>query len=219
MATEPISLAEIYNIEEEGFERKELPSSFKHIITNDGQTWSEPNKFIKDGLTLESDIIPNRKIEQDSYHLYYIAKSFYDDRHSAMRKEFIRRSIFYFKLYIDSQHDYFKTGKVKRLDCTSYLSMCFLGDLYLQLSEYHLAEKHYIDSQLFNPDRNEGLFELANFYWENKRYKKMLETTTKMIEKPNPFPTYSFLINNSLYHDTGQRCIDLHKEAKKLNNV
>jgi glycosyltransferase involved in cell wall biosynthesis len=46
----------------EGFNRVNLETGFRQVITNDGETWFAPMKFLKDALELESDKVPSNKV-------------------------------------------------------------------------------------------------------------------------------------------------------------
>ena len=42
----------------DNFQREQLPKGFRHIITNDGETWDDMNKFLTDALELEKAKFP-----------------------------------------------------------------------------------------------------------------------------------------------------------------
>jgi hypothetical protein len=98
----------------ESFTRVNLPKSFRQVITNDGETWFAPMKFLKDALELESEKVPSNKVLEDDYHLWYIGKSYSDSYGNPSEfpfgmehaKEYARRSIFYFNTYLNKLHNY-----------------------------------------------------------------------------------------------------------------
>ena len=79
------------------------------FITNDGETWFAPMKFITDALTLELDKVPSNKVLEDAYHLWYIAKSYNDGYNDVKNlpfgehhaREYARRCIFYYEMYLN----------------------------------------------------------------------------------------------------------------------
>jgi len=98
-----------------------LPSGFRHIITNDGETWFKPMKFLTDALELELDKVPSNKVLEDDYHLWYIGKSYNDCYNDSEQfpfkvdhaKEYARRCIFYFTMYLNKKHNYSETQHPK----------------------------------------------------------------------------------------------------------
>tara|TARA_R110001606_G_scaffold163203_3_gene307343 strand:+ start:624 stop:1730 length:1107 start_codon:yes stop_codon:yes gene_type:complete len=207
----------------EDFQRISLPKSFRHVITNDGDTWLAPMKFITDGLTLELDKVPTNLVLEDNYHLWYIGKSYSDGFRDVDNlpfgkdhsDEYARRSIFYFEQYLNQQHDFKNTQYPAMADDMGYYACLliaqgyeWIGDVDKQLFYLNIAGK-------FNGVRNEHYIALANYYQENKKWKLMYEITSilMMSDRTNPFPDYSFFIESLAYHDTGTRCKELHNIA------
>jgi hypothetical protein len=62
----------------ENFQRLNLPKGFRHLVSQDGDTWAAPRKFLRDALELEIDKVVGYKVLEDHYHLWYIAKSYMD---------------------------------------------------------------------------------------------------------------------------------------------
>lgn len=208
----------------ENFQRVDLPISFKHVITNDGQTWFKPMKFLTDALELELDKVPSNKVLEDSYHLWYIAKSYNDSYGDTTQfpfgmdhaKEYARRCIFYFDMYLNSQHNYNETRHSNRYDDMGYYAMMLVGQAYEFLEEDTKALQYYLDAYKFNDSRNEHYLRLVFFFEKKKQYQNMLKITTLITDqnRKNPFPTCSFLIENNAYIDTGTLVDELHQRAK-----
>lgn len=197
----------------EEFQRVNLPKEFKHIITNDGMTWAKPMKFLTDALELELDKVPSSKVLEDSYHLWYIGKSYsdcYDDaaqfpfkEHHA--KEYARRSIFYFEMYLNVSHNWYIEKAPARLDDMAFYGLVLMGRAYLYLEQFEKAMKCFIDAHRFNPSRNENFVELAELYNKLGQYRNMLSVCNAYLvneTRPNPFPQFSFFINKNCYYDT-----------------
>lgn len=212
---ECIALPEI----DEDFERYSLPMGFRHIITNDGQTWDVGNKFITDALTLELDLVPSKKILEDDYHLFYVGKSYYDGywkteelpfgkEHSI---EFARRSIFYFKMFLN------KIGRGESE--MGYYTSLLLGRLYSFIGDEKESVRWLQSASLYNLYRNEHLVDLAFYYQRKEDWSEMKKITSQLMleTRVNPFPTYNFFIDNQSYHNTGTLCKELHNTA--TNNV
>jgi glycosyltransferase involved in cell wall biosynthesis len=204
---------------EEEFQRMNLPNSFKHIITNDGETWVDPNKFLVDALELERNQITNGKLLEDTYHFFYIGKS-YNDCYGNVdfplgiehQFEFARRCIFYLNQYI----------KLVPSGEMTYYAQYLIGNAYKFCKKYDSAIEAYLESEQYCPSRNEHLCGLAETYLEIGDYENMFLYTSKLLqpERKNPFPNLCFLIHNSAYYDTGEYIKNLHSIAKdNLNNV
>ena len=209
----------------ENFQRVNLPKSFRQIITNDGETWFKPMKFLTDALELELDKVPSNKVLEDNYHLWYIAKS-YNDAYGDPKqfpfgmdhaREYARRSIFYYDMYLNRQHDYAQTRHPKRYDDMGYYAMMLVGQAYEFLGEDEKALQYYLDASKFNTRRNEHYLRLYSFYERKRQYQNMLGVTTLLTssDRFNPFPEYSFLIENNAYKDTGDLVYQLHETAKQ----
>ena len=210
---------------DEGFQRINLPRSFRHLITNDGQTWLSPTKFLRDALELEIDLVANGKILEDSYHLFYLGKSYYDcygdysnlpfgKDHSD---EYARRSIFYLENYLHLKHQWKTKKEGHEENEMSYFALClignswkFIGDLESAINSYKLAEQ-------FCPDRNEHLVWMAETYNSLKDYDSMFLVTSRLKDpsRKNPFPKRCFLLMNQAYIDSGTYAVELHRIAEE----
>jgi len=203
----------------------DLPVSFRQIGYNEGQSWSNPTKFISDALILEEKMIRENSILDNLYHFWYIGKSYFDayQSHSfplgdSQKKEFAKRCIYYFNEYIN--HVQKQRGGQFVVDEMCYNSLLFsaechsfLGDQTASIACYNLAGN-------FAPGRNDHYFALAQIYKKSQEYEKMLEVTTIMMqpERTNAFPRYSSFIDQSIYYDSKSNKVqDLHSFA--LNKV
>ena len=207
----------------ENFQRVNLDKKFRHILTNDGQTWLQPMKFLKDALNLELDTIPNNKVLEDKYHLFYIAKSYYDTLRSDFpfgedhRKEFVRRCIFYFKQYIyvvNPEYRFFNKIDVVGDEFT-YWCCLGIGNAYELIGETEKAIEWLNRAHEFCPDRNENFTLLARIHEKNKDYHRMLQATKMLVDinRKNPFPKWQFLIEDHSYSDTSDEPNRLHLTA------
>lgn len=199
----------------ENFERINLPRGLRMIGTNDGESYTVRTKYITDALKLEEKMIREGTMLTDTYHFWYIAKSYMDcyagdfyelgQEHS---KEFARRFIFYFK-------EYLKHMNVSGIHEMSYFSAFSIGLGYKYLKEYEKAIEWFNAAEKYCPVRNEHIVHLAQTYDELQQYDKMLEQTTRLInpERKLPFPDYYFLIDNNIYHDSGDYPQYIHDYA------
>jgi len=209
------------------FQRIQLDRGFRHIITNDGETWDDMNKFLTDALELEKQKVPTRKLLEDPYHFWYIGKSYYDstlgDYPLGMEhtREYARRSIFYFRNYINFKHNYKETGKPNGIDELGYFAMFASGDMYRLLKQYEQAIDCGVRAEEFAPPRNEHIVLLAEVYRDLGDFSSMLIQTNRLVdpERKLPFPEYNFLLNMEHYVDAGNYCKQLHKSATdSINN-
>ena len=212
------------NIKED-FERVSLPSGMRHILSNDGMTWTKPMKFLKDALNLELDNIPNSKVLEDPYHLWYIAKS-YRDCHDDVenlpfgedhKEEYARRAIFYFKMYLYQTNPKYREFGISEGDYQemAWYAAFAIGNLYRSLGKYEKSINWYNRASEFCSARNENYFNMALVYEQLGQYRNMLNISSMLIreDRYNPFPNLVFLIMNYAYPDTSHEPHWLHIRA------
>jgi hypothetical protein len=188
------------------------------VITNDGQTWASPFKFLTDALELEKDKISNQTMIDDTYHLWYLAKSYsdcYGDSKSfpfgkIHSNEYARRCIFYFERYLETAH---RNGFY--LNEMSYLAHCLIGNAKRFMGNPEDSLVSYALAEPFSPERNEHLMWMAEVFNDLSDYDSMLGCTKRMMspERKNPFPQRVFLLWNSAYYDSGDYVSQLHNIA------
>jgi len=199
----------------EDFQRVTLPESFRHIVTNDGQTWFAPRKFLKDALELEIDKVVGDTVLDDHYHLWYVGKSYSDcygkPDELAFGKdhsdEYARRAIFYFKHFLRVAHNYWETGVPARMDEMGYTTFLLMAQAHNFRGEKEEAEKCWKLCEPFAPQRNEHLMYYGFYLEDEGRYQECLDVINTMMkpERKNPFPDMCFLIENRSYMDTGSQ--------------
>jgi len=214
---------------DEDFSRVNLDRGFSHIITNDGETWDAPMKFLSDALELEKDKVPSNLVLEDNYHLWYIGKSYSDAYENPEQfpfgmdhaKEYARRSIFYFNMYLNRMHNYNVTNKPAFDDDMGYYAMFLIGSAYNFIGETEKAIEYLTAADLFNPKRNETIYKRAEIFEELGNYQLMLDCTKKLVDvrRVNPFPESAFMLHNSAYYDTNPLPLWLHIKALKANDM
>lgn len=198
----------------EGFQRINLPFSFRHRVGQDGQTWHIPRKFLRDALELEIDNIVGDKVKDDSYHLWYIAKSYTDcygrpdelTFGKAHSDEYARRGIWYFERYLELVHGWTpENPTVIYENEMAYYSLLLMAQAYEFMGETDKAFKYFDYSERFCPSRNEHLFYKLQILEGYGMFKEALDTVEFMssLERKNPYPNLCFLIDDRIYHDTG----------------
>lgn len=212
----------------EDFRRVTLDEKFRHLVTNDGQTWYAPRKFLKDALELESDKVVGNTILDDMYHLWYVAKSYHDcygnpdelafgKEHSD---EYARRSIFYFKKFLELSHDFFRTGSSKFQDEMAYQGCIMIGLAYSFMGNHKEAEEWFPKASIFADNRNEHYLYMNFHFQQLEKYENALEIIMNLIEegKPNPFPRMCFLIEDRAYLNTSNFLLEQRDMLiKKIN--
>ena len=205
----------------EGFERVDLSIKFKQIGFNTGESWSVPTKFLTDALELEEKLIRENTLLTDLYHFWYVGKSYNDcyrgdfyPLKQSQQFEYARRCAFYFTEYVRHMHK----DSGPRFHEMSYFALClaaeakdFLGDHEASLALFEYADK-------FVSIRNEHLFGIAKVAEKLGDYKKLFEVATRMMdpERKMPYPNCTFLIDMSIYVDSGNRVKELYQRAKIL---
>lgn len=222
---ETIHLPEV----DEEFERVTLDKGFRHIITNDGETWLAPMKFLTDALELERDKVPSNLVLEDDYHLWYIGKSYSDSYGNPSEfpfgvdhaNEYARRAIFYFNMYLNKTHDYANTQRPKEIDDMAYYAMYLIGNAYDFMGDTDAALDAFNRANDFNPRRNEAIYRMAEIFEKQGNAEEMLRMTGQLVDpsRTNPFPEFSFLLHNSSYYDTNILPFWMHIKALKLNNM
>jgi glycosyltransferase involved in cell wall biosynthesis len=204
----------------ENFQRFDLPTSFRQIGFNEGQSWSNPVKFISDALILEEKMIKDGSMLSNMYHFWYVGKSYFDARESSafplgdsQKREYARRAIYYFG-------EFLKLTYRGNIDETAYVTNLFRGNCYEELGEIDHAIASYNAAEQCAPERNDHLWALTMLYQRAGRFGDMLAQTTKMMqpERTNVFPKYVNFIDTSHYNDspTG-RVQEIHQLALSLN--
>jgi hypothetical protein len=196
----------------EAFQRLPMPYGFRHIVSNDGETWFVPRKFLRDALELEIDKVVGDKVNEDHYHLFYLAKSYFDcyGDHTQYpfgmdhSQEYCRRAIWYFHKYMEKSHNWIEGTKPKTLNEMAYLSLMLMGGSYIFLGEIEKGLKFYDYAQEFAPKRNESLLYKCLELDKLGRKDEIKEILNFMIkpERTNPFPHHTFLIEDRAYHNT-----------------
>ena len=197
----------------EDFQRVNLPESFRHRVSQDGETWHVPRKFLRDALELEIDKVVGYKVLEDHYHLWYIAKSYYDcygnpnelpfgKSHSD---EYARRSIWYFEKFLETTQNWKKAGdKIIRQDEMAYLALMFMGYCYEFIGNLEKSDECRQNAEIFCEGRNENLLSWVLSLESRMKFEKALELLDFMMkpERKNPFPSRTFLIEDNAYVDT-----------------
>jgi len=210
----------------ESFQRVNLPSSFKHRVAQDGQTWAAPRKFLRDALELEIDKVVGDKIKDDHYHLWYIGKSYLDcygkpselffgKKHSD---EYARRGIWYLERYMELVHEWtIENPIVKAENEWAYFSMIIIAEAYFFMGNEEMALKYLSVAEDFCAGRNEHLYTLVLFYEKNNMIEKSIEILNQMLseERTNPYPKLVFLIDDRYYHDTSDFLYRRKEELEK----
>ena len=209
----------------EEFQRITLPEGFRHIVTNDGQTWFAPRKFLKDALELESDKVVGNTLTNDMYHFWYVAKSYSDcygnpdelPLGKVHSDEYARRAIFYFEQWLQKSHNYYDRGLPDRIDEMGYLTFILMGDAYRFMGNLDKAEEMYHRAEPFAPGRNEHLVYLILLLESQNRHDEAILLTEIALkpERTNPFPDYCFLVENRAYHNSSTFLIEVRDRMKK----
>ena len=212
----------------EGFERKNMPYGFRHLVSQDGETWAAPRKFLRDALELEIDKVVGNTVLDDYYHLWYIAKSYSDcygnpnelafgRKHS---EEYARRSIWYFERFFETVHQWDGSEPAPREDEMGYFALIMMSHAIWFIGDKEKALWYLNNAEQFAPERNEHYIYLNSYLEQLNRYDEIITNIDKMIQpdRKNPFPNKSFLIENRAYYDTSNFLIELRERIEKKKN-
>jgi len=205
------------------FERWTLPGAFRLMAGQSyGESYTVPTKYISDALKLEEKLIREGTLLTNTYHFWYLGKSYNDCYGSSafplgrlQQEEFAKRCIFYMTAYVNHTHDYNNTGVPKYYDEMSYVSMCAIGNAHKFIGNYDEAEQAYLNADAFSPGRNDHIAHLAELHLFKMEYRKALQYTTILMQPDRkcPFPNYCFLINTHVYNDKSDYPQNLHNVA------
>lgn len=210
----------------ENFNRHILDYRFRQIGYPEGQSWENPHKFLFDALKFEHKLIQEKTLLSDMYHFWYIGKSYFDCFKSEFplgkkqQQEYAKRSLFYFKEFINILHNFEIDKTAKFLDEKSYFTMVCVAEIYFFLEQIEEGISTLKNSEQFCPERNDHLIALAEIYLNLKDFESMFEVTSKLMlpERKNPYPRYNYIINKRHYHDTDTYVKELHDKAVSNRN-
>lgn len=214
----------------ENFERVNMPFGFRHLVSQDGETWHVPRKFLKDALELEIDKVVGNKVLEDTYHLWYIGKSYADCYGNSSElpfgklhsDEYARRSIWYYKRYFEVRHGWDMISE-KELDQDemAYFGLIIMGDAYSFIGDSEEAIKCYDKAYLFNQERNEHFLYKIFHLQRTQQQEEILNIIDFMVkpERVNPFPRLTFLIEDRCYYNTSDFLFELRDKIKRSSEV
>lgn len=200
---------------------RDLDSGFRQVGYNEGQSWSVPSKFATDALVLEEKMIRENTMLTNMYHFFYIGKSYNDgcrgDYFPLGRPhqiEYARRAIW----YLDQWITHTMVGREVGTNEMVYVALLMMAEC-LEFIDDPISALHvYRRAEPFAEPRNDHLFGQARVLENLRRFDDMLAVTTRMMEPQRvcPFPTFGMFIDQSLYHDRGDRIAELHNRAQVL---
>jgi glycosyltransferase involved in cell wall biosynthesis len=208
----------------ENFSMHSLPKEFRMKADDSvrGESYVLPTKYVSDALALEEKLIREQSLFKDWYHFWYIGKS-YEDAFKCQsfplgekqQRHYAERSIFYYKEWVNFQHDYDRTNQPNRLCEMGYYAMNSIGNSYRFLGQTEKAIEYFKRAEPFCSRRNDHLIWLAETYMHLGDFDEMLKYTTEIMkpERTMPFPDFVFIISTDMYHDTSEYPKNLHNVA------
>jgi glycosyltransferase involved in cell wall biosynthesis len=206
----------------EDFQRVNLPRGLRQMGTWDGESYATPTKYISDSLKLEEQHIREGTLLSDTYHFWYVAKSYLDASYATVfplgfeqQKEYARRAIFYFRSWMNHTIDYDAKGYTGGVNEMAYYTLYCIGMMYQLMGDYEKAIESHMLAEPFCDFRNEHIVGLAECYRDIGDYESMRYQTERLVdpERKLPFPQCYFLVNNSFYIDSGNYGKELHQVA------
>lgn len=207
------------------FQRVNLPYGFRHLVSQDGDTWFVARKFLKDALELELDKVVGNTVLEDPYHLWYIAKSYADcygnpnelafgKKHSD---EYARRSIWYFERFMEHTKCWDKNKVAVRIDEMAYQGLITMSHCWFFIGEKEKAIEVLNLAHQFSPERNESYMHMAFYYEQMGKFEDCLNVIKIMIkpDRKNVFPKMCFLIENRAYTDSSNFLFEYKEKIEK----
>jgi len=207
------------------FERVTIKPGFRHVLTNDGKTWENPNKYVSDGLTMELEHVPTGTLLEDDYHFWYLAKSYYDGYKSEElplgiqhQREFARRAIFYWTAWLDRMHNWKTNPNPNREDESAYCALTYMGVLYGFLEDREAQYHCLVSAGPFAPKRNEHLAELYHYFEREGNFDNMYFISDILANENrlNPFPDNVVNVMSHCYQDSSEYPLFWKTKAMKL---
>lgn len=187
-----------------------LPRSFRHESFTDGETYSNPRKYIIDSLKLEQKLM-EEGYRESMYHFWYLGKSYYDALNGDFplpqtRKEYRKRAIETFNNWIQTADEegwnYYELR---------YWAHVLLGDLYRTDRNYKEAEDHYVKACGWCHDRSEWLLRCTHMFLEMKNLQKARTLWFSFSPACTTFPEHYEVFLNRFDYDNGPHVQDLYK--------
>lgn len=213
----------------ENFRRVNMPAGFRHLVSQDGETWAVPRKFLKDALELEIDKVVGNKILEDPYHFWYLAKSYSDCYGDVSQMplgklhsdEYARRAVWYYDRWFETNFDWDISQPAPRHDEMAYFALIIMGQAYEFMGDVEKGILYIEKAIQFSPRRNEH-FVYLNFILEKLgRFDEILSNLEFMMtpDRVNPFPELSFLIEDRAYVDTSDFLMRFKENIMKKTTV
>lgn len=210
----------------ENFERVNLPRSIRQVGFNEGQSWSNPTKFVSDSLVLENKLISESNMLDDNklYHFWYVGKSYFDAHVCetfplgiAHQREYARRAIWYFTEWIK----FVFKDRAPAYNEMAYNGLIFSAEARRFLGEWEEALTTYKQAEVFAPIRNDHIVGMVDCYRYLKQYDNMLMSAKRLLEpeRTNPFPNSASFICDDHYYNTSDRPAQLVEEAQRLVDI
>lgn len=209
----------------EEFQRVDLPNGFVHLVSQDGDTWVQPRKFLRDALELEIDKVVGNTVLEDYYHMWYIGKSYSDcygnpnelpfgKKHSD---EYARRAIWYFETFMEFIKIWDENKRALRENEMSYLTLMLIGRAWFFIGDREKGFESYSLAHQFAPSRNEAYLNEVEFHESFGNYEECIRILDFIInpERKNVFPKMSFLVEDRAYVDTSNFLIEYRERIKK----
>jgi tetratricopeptide (TPR) repeat protein len=177
-----------------------MPYGFRHLVSQDGQTWYVPRKFLRDALELEIDKVVGNTVLEDHYHLWYLAKSYSDcygnpdelpfgKQHSD---EYARRAIWYFERCLETTKAWDKNKVALRQDEMCYIACILMARAHGFMGDHQKAMEHFNLAEQFSPGRNEHYMYLCYYLEEKNMFEEILRSFFTAVRNS----LHSFLIKS-----------------------
>lgn len=209
----------------EEFQRVNLPYGFRHLVSQDGNTWFQPRKFLKDALELEIDKVVGDTVLSDPYHLWYIAKSYADcygnSNELAFGKlhsdEYARRAIWYFERYLDHTKSWDENKRATTENDMAYIALIVMSQCWDFIGNHEKTMECYQLAHQFSPRRNEAYMYQAFYQEKIGNYEECLRLINIAIQpyRKNVFPQLSFLVEDRAYIDTSNFLFEYMETIKR----
>jgi len=202
----------------EGFSRVRLPREFRHESFTDGQTYSNPRKYILDSLKLEQRLMEDG-YRENMYHFWYLGKSYYDALNghfplNGTREEYRKRAI-------ETFLNWLRTADEEGWNFIElhYWANVFIGDLLWESSEFEKAETYYLNANQWCSDRSEWLIRCVRMLAQIGNLTKARTLWYSLIPSRIAFPEHYEVFLDSSDYDSGHRVVGIYNILEESTDL
>lgn len=186
-----------------------MPFAFRHVALGSGNTSHNPIKFLQDVLKLENQLHERFRdgttLDDQRYHLFYLAKSFNYTGFSVDNPwcfqffpygkhqvdQFLKRGLDYWNKYMET----FDEGGL------NWYSYYLRGQIHFRLHQFEQAIEDWATSALINPRRMESSYSLFKYFYQKESWDNAFLYAFKIKNTECPLDTDPWHVELNCYFE------------------